>query len=1154
MAPNRKTHVVYHAAGTNSKGDRLQLAHLTAASKGSSSLNSDDGEVARPRSLGTQTVPEEPLPIARFAVTRRVSVAMLATAIVVLGIFALPRLPVDLLPAFQPPVVSVTVNYGNVAPETIESTVTRPLENAIARVAGIDYLQSNSTQGQSSVRAQFKFGTDINVAVNDIEQQVARARGQLPNDPNLQEPQIAKADPNAAPVVRYYVTDATRTQRDLNDLFTNVLSDQLSSVSGVGSVGVDGGQTRAIMVAPDQNKIAAYGLTNSDIIKKLANENVDFPAGLISIGPQEFGIRTSALYKSADEVGNAVITIHNGAPVYLRDVAKVADSIEEQRVYSRLDGVPAESVIVTAQPDANIVSVADGVRDKVAAITKSYPTLKFGSVFEQRDFILEAINALEHTAALGAILAVLIILLFLHSWRSTLIVAVSLPVSVCGTLFAAYVTHQTLNTMTLGGLALAIGLIVDDAVVVIENIFRHLDEGESPLDAARNATAQIFSAVLSSTITVVTVFVPLLLIPGLQGLIFGPFALTVMTGVAVSLLVAVTTVPMLSSIMLRTEDAHTQSRFARAFDRQYGRFERHYRSALAWTIDRPFPVVATSILILAATIVALNLGAVQSEVFPASNSRFVRFAIRTPNGSSLAYTDRVSKLVTAAIHNDPRVINIGETVGSAFGPGGSRPITNQATLSITLAPGISGDAAAAFVSDWQKRLGGRGRRPANATASATPPPIRANPARRAQFLALRRALVGTIVFGRTIDILQQQIAQGSDAVQVQIYGPDIATLFKLGQGALPKIAEIPGVTRPDTNITANAPEVDVRIDRRKAAQLGFSTGDIAADIATATSGTVASYFQVNGTQYPIFVQASPDERNSMTSLANLQLVPPTTLTNDAGIGRSSQSLASVPLSAVASIDVGTGPSQISRQDKQRRIDINAPVTGQPVGTVIAAAQKVMDAYPLPAGYRWQFGPAVSQNNSTFGALALVVVLAIALIYMLLASQFESFLDPLIIMMSVPLALVGITLSLVVSHRAFGLTAFIGALMLVGIAVKNAILVVEFTKQLRRDGMSPREALLHAGPRRLRPILMTTFATIGGMLPLALGIEAGSSTQAPLGTVVIGGLISSTLLSLLVVPTLYLWVATHLEPRFRAKPPKLATSPRETLPVREPARV
>jgi len=1107
------------------------------------------------------------LSIARFAVTRRVSVAMLATAIVVLGIFALPRLPVDLLPSFQPPVVSVTVNYGNVSPETMESVVTRPLENAVARVAGIDYLQSTSTQGQSSVRAQFKFGTDINVAVNDIEQQVARARGSLPNDPNLKEPQIAKADPNAAPVARYYVTDTTRTQRDLNDLFTNVLADQFSAVSGVGSVAVDGGQVRAIMVAPDQNKIAGYGLTNSDIIKKLANENVDFPAGLISIGPQEFGIRTSALYKSAGEVANAVITVHNGAPVYLRDVANVSDSIEEQRVLSRLDGVPAESLIVTAQPDANIVAVADGVRDKIATVGKAYPTLKFGSVFEQRDFILEAINALEHTALLGAVLAVLIILLFLHSWRSTLIVAVSLPVSVCGTLFAAYITHQTLNTMTLGGLALAIGLIVDDAVVVIENIFRHLDEGESPLDAARNATSQIFSAVLSSTITVVTVFVPLLLIPGLQGLIFGPFALTVMTGVGVSLLVAVTTVPMLSSIMLRQQEAHAPSRFARAFDTQYERFERRYRGALAWVIDRPVVVVATAAMLLAAAIIALNLGAVQSEVFPASNSRFVRFQIRTPNGSSLAYTDRVSKMVRSVMSHDPRVVNIGETVGTAFGGGGSRPITNSATLSLTLAPSISGTAAGTFVTDWQRRLGGRGR-PSTTPASttATPPPVPGGTARRAEFRALRKALVGTVVFGRTIDILQQQIAQGSDAVTIQIYGPDIKQLYKLATGALPSIAQIPGVTRPDTNVTANAPEVDVRIDRRKAAQLGFSTGDIAADIATATSGTIASYYQINGTQYPIFVQASPAQRNSLTSLGDLPLVPPTTLsgsttttsdptlTGASGPVRSSQSLSSVPLSAVATIVEGTGPSQIPRQDKQRRIDIDAPVTGQPVGTVIAAAQRIMDAYPLPAGYRWQFGPEVTQNNNTFGALALVVILAIALIYMLLASQFESFLDPLVIMMSVPLALVGIVLSLIVTQRAFGLTAFIGSLMLVGIAVKNAILVVEFTKQLRRDGMSAREALLHAGPRRLRPILMTTLATIGGMLPLALGIESGSSTQAPLGTVVIGGLVSSTLLSLLVVPTLYLFVATHIEPRFRAKPPTFVAPTRESVPVREPVGV
>lgn len=1081
--------------------------------------------------------------IAQFAVTRRVSVAVLATAIIVLGIFALPRLPIDLLPSFQPPVVSVTVNYGNTEPETMESTVTRPIENAVARVSGIDYLQSDSYQGQTVVRAQFKFGTDINVAANDVEQQVARAQSQLPNDPNLSQPQIVKADPNAAPVVRFYVTDPTRTQRDLNDLFTNALSDEFSAVSGVGSATVAGGQTRAIMVAPDQTKIAGYGLTNNDIIRKIANENVDDPAGIIAVGPDEFGIRTSALYKSAAEVGDAVVAIKNGAPVYLRDVASVSDSIEDQRVFTRVNGLPAISLVVTAQPDANIVAVADGVYAKAAEIHKEYPTMGFHVAFEQRGFIQAAVDALEHTAAIGAVLAVLIILLFLHSWRSTLIVAVSLPVAVLGTLFATYMFHQTLNTMTLGGLALAVGLIVDDAVVVTENIFRHLDEGESPLHAARNATTQIFSAVLSSTITVVTVFVPLLLIPGLQGLIFGPFALTVMTAVAISLLVAVTTVPMLSSVLLRPSEAHSGGRFAERFDATYERFERVYTRALTWALDRPLATLGGGLALLVLAIVALRIGAVQTEVFPAADSRFARFDLRTPNGTSVAQTNGVSRLVEAALERDPRVQEVAASVGAA-GYGTQRPVTNQISLAVTLRPDITGNKATLFVDQWQQRLGGGSRgRPGAARSPSATGTTRFTPAERARFRALRRSLVGTTVRARTIDILQQQIAQGSDALQLQIFGPDVARLYALAQGVIPQLSTIPGVVRPDTNITATQPEVDVKVDRRKAAQYGFSTGDIAADVSTATSGTIASYFQVNGIQYPILVQAPPAQRRSFASLAGLQLTPPSvggslgaTPPLISASSPSSQSFQSVPLAALADIRVGVGPSQISRQDKQRRIDINAPVIGQPLGTAVAAAQRIMDRYSLPAGYRWQFGPAITQNTNTFSALGLVILLAIALIYMLLAAQFESFLDPLVIMMAVPFALVGIVGSLIITQRAFGLTAFIGSLMLVGIAVKNAILVVEFTKQLRRDGMSPREAVLHAGPRRLRPILMTTIATIGGMLPLALALEPGASTQAPLGTVVIGGLITSTLLSLLVVPTLYLWTATHIEPRFTKKPP------------------
>ncbi len=1101
--------------------------------------------------------------IANFAVSRRVTVAMMATAIVVLGVFALPRLPIDLLPSFQPPIVSVTVNYGNVAPDIMESTITRPIEQAVGRVSGIDYMQSDSYQGQTVVRAVFKYGVDINVAEVDIQQQISRIQSQLPTDPNLQAPQIVKQDPNALPVVGVFISDPTRTQRDLNDLYTNYLTDEFASIPGVASASTQGGPTRALTVEPDQIKIAGSGITNAQIVSRLANENVDDPSGILAIGPKEYGIRTSALFKSADEVGGSVVAIKNGAPIYLRDIAKVNDAIEEQRVFARLSGIPAIRLNVNAQPDANVVAVADGVYKKIDDLEKRYPAMSFTVVFDQRSFIQEAITALEHTALLGSVLAVFIILIFLHSWRSTLIVSVSLPVSVLGTFFAAYLLHQTLNTMTLGGLALAVGLIVDDAVVVIENIFRHLDEGESPLDAARNATRQILSAVLSSTITVVTVFVPLLLIPGLQGLIFGPFALTVMIGVAISFVVAVTTVPMLSSLLLRGEDNARKPAAARAFDRAYERFERAYRSALAWSIDRPVLVLGAGALAFFAAIAALKAGVVATEQFPASDSRYVRFNIRTPNGTSLAETDRITKQIEHAMSKDPRVIALGTLVGSTYNNGGLLSITNQSTIAATLREGVEGVKARAFINEWQARLGGAprpGSRPGGttptATATAAPfsSPYYANmndderQRARDEIRRLRKTLVGTAVFGRTIDVLQQQITQGADALQIQLYGPDYTELYRLAQGAIPALSQIRGVTRPDTNVTASQPEVDVKIDRRKAAQYGFSTGDIATDIATATSGTIASYYQINGVQYPILVEAPPAQRRSFDSLATMQLTPPATgglnpqSTTGSATAPSSQSFGSVPLSAIAAIVPGIGPSQISRQNKQRRIDINAPVIGRPLGEVVQEARDIMNAYKLPSGYRWQFGPAITDNDNQFTALALVVALAIALIYMLLASQFESFLDPLVIMVSVPFALIGIVGSLALTQRAFGLTAFIGSLMLVGIAVKNAILVVEFTKQLRRDGMDAREALLHAGPRRLRPILMTTLATIGGMLPLALGIEAGSATQAPLGTVVIGGLLTSTLLSLIVVPTVYLLVARHVEPRVTGQPPKLTLPP------------
>ena len=1119
--------------------------------------------------------------IANFAVTRRVTVAMLALAIVVLGVFAIPRLPIALLPSFQPPVVTVTINYGNTSPETMESTVTRPIENAVSRVSGIDYLQSDSFQGQTQVRAVFKYGTNINVAATDIQQQVARAANQLPNDPNLQQPQIVKADPNALPVVRLSVTDPSRPLRDLFDLFNNTLADEFAGVSGVGSVSVFGGQQRAIMVQPDPGVLAGYGLDTNAVVSKIAKENVDGPAGLIAVGPREFTIRANALYKSAADVAGTVLTIKNGAPIYIRDVARVSDSIQEVRTFSRLDQSASIGLGITAQPDANVLAVSQGVYAKIGDFQKRYPNMHFGVVFDQQGFIRSAVDALVHTAIYGAILAVLIILLFLHSLRSTLIVAVSLPISVLGTFFAAYMLNMSLNIMTLGGLALAVGLIVDDAVVVIENIYRHLHEGESPREAARNATSQIFMAVLASTITVVTVFVPLLLIPGLQGLIFGPFAIVIIVGVAISLLVATTTVPMLASFMLDAESAHTSDaptagrrgwygRFSAGFDGLYARLEGGYKRLLGAAIDRPLIVFSVGLILLALAGVAVKSGVVKTETFPASSSRFVRLNIRTPNGTSVAETNKLAVLVEKALLADPRVVDVSDSVGSGFGGGSVRVITNQASMAVALKPGIQGSKADDFVAEWQRRLGGVSRRPpTTAQQQQQQQSSLFSPEQRAKFAALRKALIGSEARTSSIDIVQQTVSQGSDALQIQIYGPDVTQLYNTAQIAIKDLAAIKGVNPPDTNVTPSQPEVDIKVDRRIAAQLGLTSGDIATIISTATSGTIASYWQTNGTQYPIMVQLPPAQRRSVASLDSLLIQPGAGASgggsngiSTAGIGSaaaasqaassssggassssgpSSQSLNAVPLSGIAAITFGQGPSQISRQNKQRRIDINAPIIGAAQGDVVAQATRIMNnlqnSRAWPVGYRWQFGPAITQNNDQFTALTLVVVLAVALIYMLLASQFESFLDPLVIMMSVPFALIGIVGALWITHRSFGLTAFIGSLMLVGIAVKNAILVVEFTKQLRRDeGLDPREALMHAGPMRLRPILMTTLATLGGMLPIAIGIEAGSETQAPLGTVVIGGLVTSTLLSLVVVPTLYLLVARHIEPRFAPKPP------------------
>jgi len=1070
---------------------------------------------------------------------------MLSAAIVVLGLFAAPRLAVALLPSFAPPVVSVNVAYTNASPETIETTVTRPIENAVSRVSGIDILESTSSQGLSTVRVQFVYGTDINAAAVDVQQQVARIRASLPNDPNLQEPQIIKADPNATPVLVLEVTDPSRSPRDLSDIVVNQFSDELASAPGVGSVNLSGVTQRAIMVEPDAHRLAANGLTLNSLMTRISNENVDLPAGVVQIGPQEFGVRTNALYTAPDQIADTIVTFQNGVPIRLRDVANITDSIQEQRVFTRLNGKPSLLLTVTAQPDANIVEVANGVTDKINDIKQRFPTVQWATLLDQREFILLALASLEHTAMYGAILAVLVILLFLHSWRATVIVAVSLPVSILGTLFVAYAFHESINTITLGGIALGVGLIVDDAVVVIENISRFLGKGLAPSAAAEGATVQILGAVMASSATVITVFFPLLLIPGLQGLIFGPFAIVVMSAVAISLIVAVTAVPMLSAELLRRRGAnHTEPNsatrpggsFSAAFDRTYERLERTYRSALSFCLDRPLAVLGTAAALFTLTVVAMQLGVVSTEIFPASDSRFLQFDLQAPNGTALNVMNAISLTVEKALADDPRVTAVGSTVGqSGFV---SRPVTNRASIQVALKRGTSGPVAAAFVKEWHKKLMDAAAKQPNTPDGA----------------ALHNAMVGTIVRGQTIDIVQRQISQGQTALELEIFGPDINKLLAISDDVMNRISQIAGVDTPDKNVTNSQPEIDVTIDRTRLMEAGMGTGDLAQFVSTATNGSIASYYQINGIQYPIVVQMPANQRRSYPSLQSLEFTPigsSTSAANATGAANAKGIQPTSTLGSIATLTEGLGPSAISREDRQRRVEISAPISGRPLGPILVDAAKVMNNYPMPAGYRWEYGPEIQRGETSFNSLYLAVGLAILLIYMLLAAQFESYVDPLVVMTSIPLSLVGIIGSLVVTNRAFGLTAFIGSLMLVGIAVKNAILVIEFTKQLREDGVDAREALLHAGPLRLRPILMTTFATIGGMLPLALGIETGSSTQAPLATVVIGGLITSTFLSLLVVPTLYLAIARRSKGKFisrRRTPEAEPTAAEEHVPV------
>ncbi|MCO5296323.1 MAG: efflux RND transporter permease subunit [Fimbriimonadaceae bacterium] len=1028
--------------------------------------------------------------IAKFSVSRPVAVTMRIAALVLLGLVCFTRLPIDLLPRVQIPTVAVSVGWPNTSPEEMETQVARPIEQAVSTVPGLDMVSSNSSLGSAFVRVQFDYGVDIDAAAIDVMQAVQRAKRAFPNDPTLSEPTVFKFDPSTLPILMYGVSGEPDLVK-LRDMMNTEVSPILESAGGVAQVNVGGGQDRAILVDVDPAKLQAFRLSIADVSRRLREENISLPAGITREGNTEYGIRAIGYFQSIDDLKNVPLGNRDGRLITLSQVADVRDASQEARSFTSMDGEPALVVTITKQSDANTVSTAENVKEKVAELQQRYPNLKFKAAYDQSRFIESSISDLEETAIIGAVLAILIITFFLRNLRSTFVVALSIPTSIISTFALLYFCGFTINTISLSGLALATGLIVDDAIVVLENIYRHIErDGKRRAEAAVSGAQEIMSAVFASTFTVMIVFMPLLLIKGQAGQTFTQFALVVVFSLAISLLDATTVVPMLASRLVHEEEvieeAHPELREAhghkpnaltRVFDRigvWLQRLDHSYRNGLQWAIRKRVAVVGIAVGSVALALMLWPM--VGREQLPQTDSGDLSVRVRLPIGTALSVTKRTMKEIEGILiaDRDVETVIVGAGTGVSVRGAGGGGSSNEGSATVKLKA-----ARSAKTEDVVKRLQAKLGKVPGVRAQVSP-----------------------------YDVVANILGGNNTGMSVEIYGPDLQVLPKVAEQVRAAMDGIPGLENVDVSVQEASPELHWSVDRDKAQTLGVSFSDIAATLSASTSGQLSSYYQENGYQYPIYVEVPEALRRTTEQLMRLPVV------------NSEKRGEPVLLGQVAKPEVGVGPNQISRNNRQRYISVGGRIAERAESEVQADVESALSTVTMPEGYRWSFGQRELKRKEEFSGLGLAVLLAIALIYMLLASQFESFIYPLVVLTSVPLCSIGLVLALFLTDRAFGLTAFIGLLMLVGIVVKNGILLVDYTNQLRARGMPRDEAILTAGPTRLRPILMTTLAASLGMLPLAIGLGSGSEMYTPLATAVVGGLITSTMLTLFVVPSVY----------------------------------
>ncbi|MGD2269661.1 MAG: efflux RND transporter permease subunit [Desulfobacterales bacterium] len=1015
--------------------------------------------------------------LSAFSVKRPVFTTMVTLIVLILGIVSLSRLRIDLLPDIELPTLSIITEYEGASPEVMERLVTQIIEEIVGTVPGVADITSTSSEGRSRIRVSFVWGTDIDTAAIDVQGKLEDEINELPDD--IVRPRVRKFDIASFPIVLLGISSELDPV-ELTELIEVQIRHRFARIPGVAQVDLWGGFHREVRIELDPDQVIALGLPLDQVLREIRDANLDLPAGSIEQGQYEVTLRAPAEFTNLDQIRDTVVAMRDGAAVTLGQIADVKDTYEKLTRIIRVNGGRGVRVAIRKQADANTVEVSNRILDEIDAVNKAFPQIRVVPVINQGNFIERSIANVARSVLYGGGLAIMVLLFFLRNIPSTFVISLAIPISVVATFALMYFGRLTLNLMTLGGLALGVGMMVDNSIVVLENIFRRSKETrEAPAVASVDGTREVSSAIVASTITTLVIFLPLIFVRGVSGILFQELGYVIIFALACSLMVSLSLVPMLAAKLLTSSEGRQETRpakfkrFVSASDAFFSSLNDAYRDLVQWVLSHRLTTTFIAVTVFIGSLLLLPL--IGTDFLPPSDEGEVHVTGEMEVGTRLELVDqqtqRMERIVyPAAPETVASVVSIGASGWRASG-------ATQGQIRLSLLPATKRERSnVEIAADLRRQL--KGQVPGMEIRTRAP---------QGQFLL-------------------ERILRSDEGLMIEVRGFELETLDALAKRVAQSIADLPGITDIKTSLEAGMPQQEIAVDRNKVADLGLTVRDVTEVLETAVAGSKAGEYRVHGNAYRIFVQLKDAEKRSLDEILDL------TLATSSG--------EQVALRNVVTTTPGRGPILIDRRDQQRLVTVEANVAGRDLGSVASEVQALLDLIPRPIGYDLLIAGNYEEQQKAFRELVVSLALALVLVYMVLACQYESFRDPLVVMLSVPVAAVGVLVMLFLTKTTLNVQSYIGCIMLGGIVVNNAILLVDQAGRLRNSGMPTRDALAEAGRRRLRPILMTTLTTILGLLPLALGIGEGTDAQAPLARAVVGGLTGSTLITLFLIPAVY----------------------------------